>query len=398
MKDVSHRGIVDVRSARVVLSRFLLPLEIEQAGIINAFGRTLAQDLVTETPVPAYNSAAKDGYAVVADDTLGATSTHPRTVSVLSSSKPGGKQLESGTAMRVRKDDPLPDAADAVVELASTYRPEDGAQVLILAEAAQGVNVIPAGSTSPAGRVVLSQGIALGPCEMELIASLGRHGVPVRRRPKISIITSGADIVDSFGDLSPGERRNATRYALVGLILGSSCELGRLIHVKDGRIGIERALGQCSGSDAVVLSIGDRERHDLSLEAISAAGTRYFDRVQMDPGNCGFAIAHDKPVFAIENRHALELFETVIRPGLMMMLGRQNLDRTKITATLDTTLKLNPGSPHCIRAVTSVHNGATVSKPIADQTLPNSLILAPANEEIIKRGETVEVILLGVQQ
>lgn len=392
---MSHRGIVDVQSARVVLSRFLLPLEIEQAGIINAFGRTLAQDLVSEFPIPPHNTAARDGYAVFASDTTGATPSSPKTVSVLSGSQPGGKTLEEGTAMRVRKNDPLPDAADAVVETASTYRPEDGPQLLILAEIPPGTNLIPAGSVSAAGHVLLTQGVAIGPCEMELAASLGRHGVPVRRRPKVSIITSGADVVDSFGDLKAGEHRNAARYALIGMVLGAGCELGRLIHVKDGRIGIAKALAQCAGSDAVIVSISSREKHDLSLEAISAAGTLYFDRVQMEPGNCGFGIAHDRPVFAIENRHALEAFEVIIRPGLMMLLGRQNLDRPRITATLDTTLKLNPGSPHFIRAIASIQDGVTLSKPITDQASPNSLIVIPENEEIVKRGEIVEVILLA---
>ncbi len=391
---MSHKGIVDVRSARVILSRFLLPLEIERAGIVNTFGRTLAQDLVAQSPVPPHGSAAIDGYAVIASDTAGATGSNPMAVSVLSSSKPGGKALEPGTAMRVRRNDPLPKNADAVVELGSTYRPENGAQLFILDEVMQAANVIPAGSVSPAGRVVLPEGIPIGACEMEMITALGCHGVPVRRRPKISVITSGADIVDSFGDIDPGECRNATRYALVGMVLGSGCELGRLIHVKDGRLGIQRALGQCEGSDAVIVSISSHERHDLSLEAIAAVGTRHFNRVQMEPGNCGFGIAFDRPVFAIENKYALEAFEAIIRPGLMMLLGRRNLDRPKIVAHLASTLKLNPGTTHYIRALTSVHNGTNVAKPAADPSQANSLIVIPENEDLVKRGETAEVRLL----
>ena len=391
---MSHRGIVDVRTARAILSRFLLPLEIEQAGIINASGRTLAEDILTHSPIPPHDSAAKDGYAVIAADTAGASPSSPRTLSVLSSSQPAGKTLEEGTAMRVRKDDPLPENADAVIEPASAYRPDDGAQVLILAETTPQTNVIRSGSVSSSGHVLLGQGIAIGPCEMELIASIGRHGVPVRRRPKVSIITSGSDIVDSFGEIAPGERRNSARYGLVGMVLSAGCELGRLIHVKDGRIGIARALGQCSGSDAVIVSISPRERHDLSLEAVSSAGARHFDRVQMNPGNCGFGIAHDRPVFAIESRYALEAFEAIIRPGLMMLLGRQSLDRPKFTAVLDSTLKLNPGCPHYIRAVTTLVNGAMHAKPTSDNALPNSLILAPENVEVVKRRETVEAVLL----
>lgn len=395
MSKMSHRSIVDIRSARVVLSRFLLPLEIEQAGIINTFGRTLAQDLIAEAAVPPCNTAAIEGYAVIAEDTAGATAGSPRSASILSSSTPSGKRLESGTVMYVRKDDPLPDHADAVVAVCDTYRPDRGAQLLVLAEAARTQNVILAGSISAAGTVFLPEGIPIGATEMETMASLGRQGVPVRRRPRVSIITSGADVVDSFGDIGPGERRNASRYALIGMVLGAGCDLGRLIHVRDGRIGIQRALGQCDGSDVVIVCISPREKHDLSLEAISAVGARHFDRVQMEPGNCGFGIAYDRPVFAIENRCSLEAFELIIRPGLMMLLGRQNLDRPRVLAKMDSTLRLNPGAMHCLRAVTSVQDSAMVAKPTGGQTQPNSLILIPENEETVKRGESVEAILLS---
>jgi molybdopterin molybdotransferase len=228
LNTVTHRGIVDVRGARVVLSRFLLPVEIEQAGIINAFGRTLAEDLTTDTAIPPHNTAAKDGYAAIAADTTGATREKPKTVSILSHSSPIGKRLGPGTVITVRRDDPLPDCADTVIEPANTYRPENGPQLLILGEAEPGANVIPAGSTTPAGHVLLSQGTMIGGCEMELIASLGKHGVPVRRKPKVAIVTSGARVVDVVGEMQPGETRNRARYGLVGMVLGAGCDLGRL--------------------------------------------------------------------------------------------------------------------------------------------------------------------------
>lgn len=401
MNPSTHRGIVDVRGARVILSRFMLPLEIEQAGIINAYGRTLAEDIVTDTPLPSHALAARDGYAVIAADTVGATRQAPASLSILSHSPAKGKRLERGMTMAVRRDQPLPDDADAVVESPDTFRPDNGPKLLVLSEYDRGTNVVQSGSTAPAGHVFLCQGTVISGCEMELIASLGLHGVPVRRKPRIAVVTSGASVVDVLGEMQPGETRNTARYGLVGSLLEAGCDLGRLIHAREGRLGLERAISQCHGCDAVIVCIGPQEKHDSALEAISASGQRHFDRVQMEPGTCGFGVACDRPVFVTESRSSLEAFEAIIRPGLMMMLGRSDVDRPRVTAALGATLKLNSGSAHFARAITARKDGAWTAKPITDRPreqclnqCPNSLILIPENVSMVKRGEAAEVMML----
>ena len=375
----------------------MLPVELEQAGIINAFGRTLAQDLVADAPVPPRDGAAKTGYAVIASDTTRATRESPKSLSVLSAASPAGKRLQPGTVMRVREGDPLPEGANAVIASADSYRPEQGPEVLVFVEAEPGANVVPAGSRSPAGEVFLRQGTAIGSVEMEIIASLGKHGVPVRRKPKIAVLTTGAGVVDIVEAMKPGQARNAARYALVGMLLGSGCDLGRLIHVREGRVGLERALADCAGCDAVIVALASRDKHDTAVEALANTGTRCFDRIQIEPGGaCAFGIAGDMPVFVIDGASTLEAFEAVIRPGLMMLLGRESTDRPCIKAVLDGTLKLNPGYSHFVRARAHFESGACNAKPVpAHSAETNSLIVIEQNVEIVKRGESVDVLLLG---
>ena len=151
----TYRRTVDVRSARVAMSRYLLPIEREQAGIINAFGRTLAEDLATDTPIPPCHTAAIAGYAVIASDTLGATRQAPKSLSVLSASAPHGKELEPHTTMRVAAGDPLPEGADSVIDLSETYRPDHGPEVIVFAEVMPGNGVIQTGSITPSGAIML---------------------------------------------------------------------------------------------------------------------------------------------------------------------------------------------------------------------------------------------------
>ncbi len=389
--------MVDVSGARAMLSRYMLPVEPEQAGIINAFGRTLAQDLTAETPVPPRDEAARAGYAVIASDTARATRESPKSLSVLSAAASAAKRLQPGTVMRLREGDPLPEGADAVIPAADSYRPEQGPEVLVFVKAEPGANVIPAGSRSPAGEVFLRQGTAIGAVEMEIIAALGRHGVPVRRKPRIAVLTTGAALVDIVEDIKPGQARNAARYALVGMLLDSGCDLGRLIHIREGRIGLERALAECAGCDAVIVALASRDKHDTAVDALANAGTRCFDRVQIEPGGaCAFGISRDIPVFIIDGGAALEAFEAMIRPSLMMMLGRESADRPRIKATLGATLKLNPGCTHFIRASARFESGTCTAKPTLPQSAEtNSLIVVEQNVEIAKRGESADVILLA---
>lgn len=389
-----------MNGARRAVAASVHPLEREHAGLINALGRTLADDLAAETAFPEQDRAAADGYAVVASDTEGASQATPRALSVLSESSPHTKSIEPGITLRVGAGQPLPNGADAVAPAKSTYRPIDDPQVLVMAEVKPRANVIPAGSSIPSGKVVIGRGTRIGPGEMALIAEMGLHAVTVTRRPEVAVVTTGTAVVDVVDRLEPGEVRNCARYNLVGMVLESGCDLGRLAHVRDGRIGIEKALHECVSSDATILAVGPGDRHDAAVQALSNLGEVVFERVQMQPGAASaFGLINGRPVFVIASEAALETFEVLVRPGLLGLLGRAVTNRPVVRASLDATLKPEPGCWRYEKALTTCEDGEWLARtlPAGDPcALPNSLVVVPENTEIVKRGASVDAMLLRV--
>jgi len=401
--NISRRGIIDIAGARRLINQCLLPMEREQAGIMNVFGRTLAEDITTDAPVPPCDTATADGYAAIASDTTGASRSTPRSLSVLSSSSPSRKRIEEGTVMRVKEGDPLPNGADTIIPPTETYRPDNGPEVMVFAEIKPGEHITPAGSSIPAGQVVIGSGTEIRANEMGLIASLGLPGVPVRRRPRVAIITTGASVIDIVEEMQVGASRNSARYALVGMILDTGCDLGQLVHVREGRQGLKKAITDCPHCDAIIIALGPQDKHNTALQALAEVGDVIFDRLQMEPASAtAFAMVNDLPIFLTESRSVLEAYEAIIRPGLLALSGKENVSRIKIRASLGATLKLNPGCSHLIRAITALEDTGLVAKPLGSHSIeshpwiqPNSLIIIPENIDTAKRGENYEVILLG---
>lgn len=399
----TRRGVVTVSldRARGIMLDTSLPVGSEVTGIVNALGRTLAEAVATEHDVPPLATAARQGYAAIAADTVGATSESPRLLSVLASSVHPLRQITPGTVVPVGPGDPLPPGADTVIDSANAYRPTDDPQVNVMAESAPGCNVRAAGTFASAGEVVIPKGTVIASREMGLLASLGRHGVRVSRKPRISIATTGAGIVDTVEETRPGEQRNSARYALVGMVLESGCDLGGLTHIREGRVGLERAMGN-GRWDALIVALGPSDKHDLAVAALRSAGEVGFERIGCSPCSASaFGAVNGKPVFIVPSEWVLEAFEAVIRPGLLAMLGRAVLDRPSVQAKLRSTLRLNPGYRHYVRAITAFQSGDYVTKPIVPGTAgarpwtqPDSLIVVPENTESVRRGDSVHVMLL----
>ena len=251
--------------------------------------------------------------------------------------------------------------------------------------------------------MVLEQGTLITGTEMGLMASLGLHGIPIRRKPKVAIITTGASTVDILEKLDIGKARNNVRYSLVGMVLESGCDLGKLIHIKEGRIALEKAIAGCKSCDAIIVSLGHEDKHDTALAALKNVSNVHFDRVHIEPGAASaFGIADDKPIFIAPAKAIIEAFEAIIRPGLLRLLGRSALSRPRYHAVLQNALKLNPGYSHFIKASTSLDGNVCTAPPLGPHSShahpnvhANSLIVVPQNIDSVKKGDDVEVIMIN---
>jgi len=220
----------------------------------------------------------------------------------------------------------------------------------------------------------------------------------------VAIITTGASTVDILEKMEIGKARNNVRYSLVGMVLEAGCDLGRLVHIKEGRIALEKAIAGCTNCDAVIVALGHEDKHDTALAALRNVSTVHFDRVHMAPGSAiAFGTVDKKPIFIAPEKAIMETFEALIRPGLLRLLGRAILSRPRHRAVLHSALKLNPGYSHFIKASTSLDGRDYIARPLGHHAAhnqphahPNSLILVPQNIDALKKGDDVEVMMIGL--
>ena len=199
-------------------ARFRRHLRLEPLGKVNvaladALNRVLAEDVLADVDVPAFDRSNVDGFAVVASDTFGAMEEKPRTVrlndEVLTPGVVPASTVATGVATAIATGGMLPRGADAVVMVEHTEFVAAGeARVVEIRRAATaGENVSYAGTDIARGETVLRAGQLLTSREIGVLAALGRAEVAVYRRPRVAIFSTGNEIVAPGNPLRPGAVR-----------------------------------------------------------------------------------------------------------------------------------------------------------------------------------------------
>ncbi len=172
---------------------------VEWVELDQALGRVLAKPLLSRVTVPPWDNSAMDGYAVRAADVT------PGVVLPVSQRIPAGasgKLLQPGTAARIFTGAPVPEGADAVVIQEVCCSLEDGVQINETVE--PGANIRLAGEDTREGQQVLHAGVRLGPQHIGLAASVGFARLPVFRRLRVALFSSGDELVKPGQPLGAG--------------------------------------------------------------------------------------------------------------------------------------------------------------------------------------------------
>lgn len=276
----SLRSFEEVRTALLAAAEPLA--DIEQVPTAEALGRVLARPQVSAIQVPPLDNSAMDGYALRVADLNG-----PRTRLSVGQRIPAGSvghALAPGTAARIFTGAPIPSGADAVVmqELCEL----DGDGVIIDHAPRAGEFIRRAGEDIAAGATVLSSGLRLTPPMLGLAASVGLASLPVHRRLRVAMFSTGDELVMPGEPLPPGAIYNSNRYVLRGLLEALGCEVRDLGIVPDSLDATRAVLRRAAADSDLILTSGGVSvgEEDHIKPAVQAEGRLDAWRVAMKPG------------------------------------------------------------------------------------------------------------------
>lgn len=213
--------------ARLIVLKHTTILEPEEVSIHEAGGRILFKPLVADIDLPAFRASTMDGFAVVHSD-----ADSERSLIQQDGFAGHGSDIEikPGTATKIMTGAPVPSGATAVVMVENTEVAGDS--VLIRQNVVnEGENIRPIGSDMRRGDHLLAAGSRIGPAEIGLLASLGHYTVLVGRRPKVTIFSTGDELVEPHETPGPGKIRDSNRFSLAVAAADSGADVVRVEHI-----------------------------------------------------------------------------------------------------------------------------------------------------------------------
>ena len=308
------------------------PLGAEEVGLHEALGRVLAENAVSPIDVPPFNRSTVDGYAVKAEDTFGAEENRPVTLKLTGSVAVGelsSLSVKKGVAFEIVTGAPLPRGADAVMMMENTS--EKQGRLTVHRAVVKGENVMERGSDIRIKEHVLESGAVLSSKEVGVLAALGFTKANVFKRPKVAIVSTGAEIVEPGKPLPPGKIYDINTYTLTAATAECGCEPVGLGVVQDDDIRLlKKTLKEAlKAADVVVtsggVSVGPKDIVPKILSELGRPGVLVHG-VAVKPGKpFAFAVAGGKPIFSLPGHPTSSLltFQLLVRPTLLKMAGRK---------------------------------------------------------------------------
>jgi molybdopterin molybdotransferase len=384
--------LIEVDAAREVILECTRPLPAEPVPIADGLGRTLAETVGSVERVPGFDNSAMDGYAVRVADLVGAGANEPAPLQIVDESRAGAparRRLGPGEAIAISTGAAMPAGADAVVRVEDTVGGADG-MVSVGVAAEPGANVRRAGEDIEPGEVLVAAGVALGPVELGVLASAGHGTVSCRRRPTVSVISTGDELIGVDEPMRPGSVRNSNVHSLPALARRAGAELAEVGRAPDDLV-------VCGG-----VSVGE---HDHVKAAFAELGVEQrFWGVSLKPGKpAWFGTRDGMLVFGLPGNpvSAYVTFLLFVRPALLALQGADPA-AVRSVAALATDYEKPTDRSHAVRCGLELTESGWLARPAPHQGShvmtsllgADALALIPRATARIEAGERVTVELL----
>ena len=409
--------VVDEAEATARFHRHLdlRPLGSETVPLAQALGRVLARPLVAAVDVPGFDRASVDGFAVRADDTVGASERAPRRFTlnreILTPGLEPRLTVTPGTATLIATGGMLPRGADAVVMVEHTDAHEDEATIDVHRTVSAGQFVAFAGSDVARGETALRAGQLLTSREIGIAAAIGCAALDVHRKPRVAIISTGDELI------APGDApRPGAVYDSNGAIIAAAVEeaggIAMLLGIgpDDDRVLVRLIDEGLAACDLVILSGGtSKGAGDLCYRAVAAFKDPgiIVHGVALKPGKpiC-LAATRGKPVVVLPGfpTSAIFTFHSFVAPVIRAFAGRAEAPTAHAAATLPVRVSSERGRTEflMVSLVPGSADGALAAYPIAKGSgavtsfsQADGFIVIDRDVESVPAGEPVDVHLIG---
>ena len=383
--------------------------------IAEAQGLMCAEEVVTEHPMPGFDQAAIDGYAVRSVDvsTAGDGEIVLPVMGVIEAGARTPSRLQPKQAARIQTGAPMPTLADAVLPL--RWTDGGGTRVRILRGVRSGAYVRRTGDDVQPGDVAVRAGAIIGAAQVGLMAAVGRERVLVHPRPRVSVMSVGGELVDISRTPGNGQVYDVNSYALAAAARDAGAEVTRIGIVstepKELREVVESHLNR---SEVVVISgaVGGAAAENLRA-VLSGLGSMEVTRIAMHPGSVqGFGQLGPEgvPTFLLPANpvSALVVFEVMVRPLIRLSLGKRQPMRRMvrartikpITSVVDRTgyfrgqlLRDQDTGDYLVEVIGDTPGGS--SHLLASLAEANCLVVVPGEVTDVPAGDFVDVAFLS---
>lgn len=400
---------VTMEEARAIILGSISPLTSERVPLLEAADRVLYEDIVSDTMVPPADDSAMDGYAIIADDTSGASRSSPATLRITGEIRAGGstigKRVSRGEAIRIMTGAPIPQGADAVIQFEDTE--EEHGYVKVFSESAKSRNCKCAGENIRKGETVLRKGDRLKSADIGLLAALNYDSVRVSRRPTVSIISTGDELAEVGEKLRDGRTRNVNAYTLHSEVRKYNAIPLYLGIARDTRKNMKEKFLKALESDVVISTGGvSTGRYDLVKEIYGDLGIEIlFEWIEVKPGRpCTFGKKEKKLVFGLPGYPVptLTSFIQFVRPALLKLMGARRIDKPTMNAFLEGDAIKPTECVNLLRGRFTIRNnelyvsttGSQKPSVLRSMSTANCLIVVPENSPGIRAGEKVVIQLI----
>ncbi|MFQ6111378.1 MAG: gephyrin-like molybdotransferase Glp [Nitrospinota bacterium] len=406
--------VISPAEARKVLEDFG-PREQETVALSEAAGRVSAEDIFSPEELPAFDRATMDGFAVRAADTFGASESLPAFLRLIGEVPMGGPPpcaLSSGEALRIYTGGMLPRGADAVLmdEYAASA---DEETIQLVRSAAPWENVLRVGEDLKRGELICPEGSRLRPQDIGALAAVGITELRVWRKPRVSVIPTGDELVAPDEAPSQAQVRDINRFSLSAAVreaggVAESCAI-----VRDDSEALKEAITDALQHSELILISGGSSmgRRDFTVEAIDSLGNPgvLVHGISIKPGKptiIGKVQAPDggsRVIIGMPGHpvSALMVFRAFIRPLIRRMEGLKGWpqdEEARLKARLSRNLPSAPGREDYVRVSLERSESGFLAHPlmgssgsISTMVKARGYLVIPSESEGLHEGEEVEV-------